>query len=76
MVETYARNIGVCACIFWYYFQTALVLHAVCSVTCQCCGCGVISAEDAVEAVRRGAAGVVVSNHGGRQLDTVPASVC
>jgi len=34
------------------------------------------SADDAVEAVRRGASGIVVSNHGGRQLDTVPAAVC
>jgi 4-hydroxymandelate oxidase len=30
---------------------------------------GVLTAEDAAEAVERGAAGVVVSNHGGRQLD-------
>lgn len=30
---------------------------------------GVLSGEDAARAVERGAAGVVVSNHGGRQLD-------
>jgi 4-hydroxymandelate oxidase len=30
---------------------------------------GVLTAEDAVLAVEHGAAGVVVSNHGGRQLD-------
>jgi len=30
---------------------------------------GVLTAEDAAEAVEHGAAGVVVSNHGGRQLD-------
>jgi isopentenyl diphosphate isomerase/L-lactate dehydrogenase-like FMN-dependent dehydrogenase len=35
---------------------------------------GVHHPLDAREAVRRGAAGVVVSNHGGRQLDTVPAT--
>jgi len=35
---------------------------------------GVLTAEDAVLAVEHGAAGVVVSNHGGRQLDCVPAS--
>lgn len=35
---------------------------------------GVMTAEDAVLAVQHGAAGVVVSNHGGRQLDRVPAS--
>ena len=39
------------------------------------CECHVISAEDAVEAVKHGAAGVIVSNHGGRQLDSVPAAV-
>jgi isopentenyl diphosphate isomerase/L-lactate dehydrogenase-like FMN-dependent dehydrogenase len=32
---------------------------------------GVLTADDAVLAAERGAAGVVVSNHGGRQLDTV-----
>jgi isopentenyl diphosphate isomerase/L-lactate dehydrogenase-like FMN-dependent dehydrogenase len=36
---------------------------------------GVLTAEDARLAVEHGAAGVVVSNHGGRQLDGVPASV-
>jgi isopentenyl diphosphate isomerase/L-lactate dehydrogenase-like FMN-dependent dehydrogenase len=35
---------------------------------------GVLTAEDAALAVAHGAAGVVVSNHGGRQLDGVPAS--
>ena len=32
------------------------------------------TAEDAALAVEHGAAGVVVSNHGGRQLDRVPAT--
>ena len=32
-------------------------------------------AETAREAVEHGAAGIVVSNHGGRQLDGVPATV-
>ena len=32
---------------------------------------GILTAEDAERAVAHGAAGVVVSNHGGRQLDTV-----
>ncbi len=31
---------------------------------------GILSPEDAEEAVKRKAAGIVVSNHGGRQLDT------
>jgi len=36
---------------------------------------GVHRPDDAERAVEAGAAGVVVSNHGGRQLDTVPASI-
>ena len=35
---------------------------------------GVVRADDACRAVRAGAKGVVVSNHGGRQLDTAPAT--
>jgi isopentenyl diphosphate isomerase/L-lactate dehydrogenase-like FMN-dependent dehydrogenase len=36
---------------------------------------GVLTREDARLAVDHGAAGIVVSNHGGRQLDRVPASL-
>ena len=36
---------------------------------------GIITREDAREAVRRGVAGIWVSNHGGRQLDGAPATV-
>jgi isopentenyl diphosphate isomerase/L-lactate dehydrogenase-like FMN-dependent dehydrogenase len=36
---------------------------------------GVLTAEDAILACEHGAAGIVVSNHGGRQLDGVPASL-
>ncbi|HET8976444.1 MAG TPA: alpha-hydroxy acid oxidase, partial [Solirubrobacterales bacterium] len=36
---------------------------------------GVLTAEDASLALEHGAAGVVVSNHGGRQLDGVPATI-
>ncbi len=36
---------------------------------------GVLTSEDARIAVDHGAAAVVVSNHGGRQLDGVPASI-
>jgi isopentenyl diphosphate isomerase/L-lactate dehydrogenase-like FMN-dependent dehydrogenase len=36
---------------------------------------GILTAEDALLACDHGAAGVVVSNHGGRQLDGVPASL-
>jgi 4-hydroxymandelate oxidase len=35
---------------------------------------GVLRADDARECVKRGAAGVVVSNHGGRQMDCVTPS--
>jgi L-lactate dehydrogenase (cytochrome) len=35
---------------------------------------GVLSAMDAERAVEAGATGVIVSNHGGRQLDRAPAS--
>ena len=36
---------------------------------------GILTAEDALLAVEHGADGVVVSNHGGRQLDACPASL-
>ncbi len=36
---------------------------------------GLITGEDAALAVEHGAAGVMVSNHGGRQLDNAPATI-
>ncbi len=36
---------------------------------------GILTAEDAVLAVEHGVAGIIVSNHGGRQLDTVLAGI-
>lgn len=36
---------------------------------------GVVRGDDAAEAMESGAAGVIVSNHGGRQLDTSPATI-
>ena len=36
---------------------------------------GVLTAEDARIAVQAGAAGIIVSNHGARQLDYVPATI-
>jgi len=36
---------------------------------------GLVRPDDAVRAVESGAAGIVVSNHGGRQLDTAPATI-
>ncbi|KAK4504479.1 hypothetical protein PRZ48_005395 [Zasmidium cellare] len=36
---------------------------------------GVVTAEDTLMAVQMGCEGIVVSNHGGRQLDGVPATI-
>ncbi len=36
---------------------------------------GLLTPEDAELAIQHGAAGIIVSNHGGRQLDGVPASI-
>jgi 4-hydroxymandelate oxidase len=36
---------------------------------------GVVHPEDARTAVRRGVDAIIVSNHGGRQLDTMPATI-
>ena len=36
---------------------------------------GVLTAEDAALAVEHGVAGIMVSNHGGRQLDSAPATI-
>jgi 4-hydroxymandelate oxidase len=36
---------------------------------------GVLAAEDAALAIDHGVAGIVISNHGGRQLDGVPAAI-
>ena len=36
---------------------------------------GILDAEDAKDAVRFGADGIIVSNHGGRQLDGAPSSI-
>ena len=36
---------------------------------------GILRLDDAKESVQRGVAGIIVSNHGGRQLDTVPATI-
>jgi len=36
---------------------------------------GVLTAEDAARAVDAGVGGIIVSNHGGRNLDTLPAAI-
>jgi len=36
---------------------------------------GVLTAEDTLKAIEMGCDGIVVSNHGGRQLDGVPATI-
>src|SRR5207248_2417381 len=36
---------------------------------------GILTVEDAMLALKYGVDGIIVSNHGGRQLDSVPASI-
>jgi (S)-2-hydroxy-acid oxidase len=36
---------------------------------------GILTVEDAILAVQAGAAGIMVSNHGARQLNYVPATI-
>jgi 4-hydroxymandelate oxidase len=36
---------------------------------------GILRADDALRAVNHGASGIIVSNHGARQLDTTPATI-
>lgn len=36
---------------------------------------GILAPDDAVEAINSGVAAIIVSNHGGRTLDTVPATI-
>ena len=36
---------------------------------------GIVRSDDALRAIQHGAAGIIVSNHGGRQLDTAPATI-
>ncbi|KAE9418765.1 hypothetical protein Angca_006715, partial [Angiostrongylus cantonensis] len=36
---------------------------------------GIMRGDDADEAVRRGVQGIIVSNHGGRQIDSAPATI-
>jgi isopentenyl diphosphate isomerase/L-lactate dehydrogenase-like FMN-dependent dehydrogenase len=36
---------------------------------------GILRSDDALLAVKHGASGVIVSNHGARQLDTIPATI-
>ncbi len=37
---------------------------------------GILRPDDAREALKHDIQGIIVSNHGGRKLDTVPATVC
>ncbi|MDF1827142.1 MAG: alpha-hydroxy acid oxidase [Legionellaceae bacterium] len=36
---------------------------------------GIMRADDAMLALKHGASGIIISNHGGRQLDTMPATI-
>ena len=49
--------------------------HNVNQVSICCCFQGILSPEDARKAVDTGVDGIVVSNHGGRQLDYSPATL-
>lgn len=37
---------------------------------------GIMRGDDAKMAINKGASGIIVSNHGGRQLDGTPSTVC
>ena len=37
---------------------------------------GILTPQDALLAIEYGASAIVVSNHGARQVDTIPATVC
>lgn len=51
-------------------------LDWLCSITClPVIVKGVLIAEDAVLCIEHGASAIVVSNHGGRQLDSVPSGI-
>jgi 4-hydroxymandelate oxidase len=54
----------------WDYLE-----HLVCTAGVPVVVKGILDEEDAILAVERGAAGIVVSNHGGRQLDGAPATI-
>lgn len=36
---------------------------------------GILTPEDALLSIKHGASGILISNHGGRQTDGVPATV-
>ncbi|KAI6186751.1 Beta-2 adrenergic receptor [Aphelenchoides besseyi] len=36
---------------------------------------GIMRADDAIESIKHGAAGLIVSNHGGRQIDSAPSTI-
>ena len=75
----YARSRGAVGDGFDYWLDPALdwaYLERLCSsVPVPVVVKGVLDPEDASLAAEHGAAGVVVSNHGGRQLDGVPATI-
>ncbi|MCX2950427.1 alpha-hydroxy acid oxidase [Lentzea sp. NEAU-D7] len=64
------RNIEMSPSVSWEHLDRILDL-----TTLPLWVKGVLHPQDAVLAVAHGVAGIVVSNHGGRQLDLVPASL-
>lgn len=55
----------------FYYFLTFFYRFSKLPVILK----GIITHEDARLAVKTGCKGIIVSNHGARQLDTVPATI-
>ncbi|MGL6279067.1 MAG: alpha-hydroxy acid oxidase, partial [Gaiella sp.] len=60
----------MCGALDWSYLE-----HLVATARVPVVVKGVMERDDARRSVEHGAAGVVVSNHGGRQLDRVPATI-
>lgn len=60
----------------WWYYGVSISIQILLKVNLKYKNLQFyIPAEDAVLAVEHGASGILVSNHGGRQLDGVPATV-
>ena len=60
---------------FLFLFSSFFAFFAFFSLAGQIVVKGVMTAEDASEAVRQGVDAIWISNHGARQLDTTPATI-
>ncbi|CAH1231034.1 HAO1 [Branchiostoma lanceolatum] len=70
VVQDHARNRGHDPALSW---KDVAWLRSICSLPIILKG--ILTAEDARLAVQHGVDGILVSNHGGRQLDGVPATI-